>query len=198
MSGQNERAGDCGLFAAARGGVTAVNLQLKPMETPEEMEGKGYVHWKSWQEAYQGLIDPAYLNGTMTLETCVKRAYEWPDGVLAAKDGPRVIGFAGYGPYRDDALPGTGELYALYVLKEYYGKEGAGPALLHAVLARLAGYPRVALWVLKGNARAIRFYQKHGFAPDGAEQSISLGRPATVLRMIWTRPGQGQEEAAHI
>lgn len=166
-----------------------MNIQIKPMETPEETEGKGYVHWKGWQEAYRELVDPAYLE-RMTLEACVKRAYEWPDGVLVAKDGARVVGFAGYGPYRDDTLPGTGELYALYVLKDYYGT-GAGPALLRAALARLAGYPRVALWVLKGNARAIRFYQKHGFAADGAEQSITLGRPNTLLRMIWERPGQG-------
>lgn len=166
-----------------------MRFEIKAMETPEEIEGKGYVHWKGWQEAYRGLIDPAYLE-TMALDACVKRAYEWRDGVLVAKDGPRVVGFAGYGPYRDDALPGAGELYALYVLREYYGR-GAGPALLEAALEQLAGYPRVALWVLRGNGRAIRFYQKHGFVPDGAEQSLTLGRPAAVLRMIWARPTGG-------
>ncbi len=25
---------------------------IKPMETADEIDGKGYVHYKSWQEAY--------------------------------------------------------------------------------------------------------------------------------------------------
>ena len=33
---------------------------------------------------------------------------------------------------------------------------------------RAAGYRRVVLWTLTGNARARRFYAKAGFAPDGA------------------------------
>ena len=40
---------------------------IKPMETAAEMDGKGYVHWKSWQETYTGLIDQHYLN-TRTLD----------------------------------------------------------------------------------------------------------------------------------
>lgn len=37
------------------------NYIIKPMETADEMDGKGYVHYKSWQEAYTGLIDASYL-----------------------------------------------------------------------------------------------------------------------------------------
>ena len=33
------------------------------METGEEMDGKGYVHYKSWHETYEGLVDPGYLEG---------------------------------------------------------------------------------------------------------------------------------------
>ena len=81
-----------------RGGrAGAMRFEIKAMETPAEIEGKGYVHWKSWQEAYRGLIDPAYLE-TMTLKACVKRAYEWRDGVLVAKDGPRVVWGDAFGP----------------------------------------------------------------------------------------------------
>ena len=37
------------------------------METEDEIKGKALVHWKSWQEAYQGIVDSRYLAG-MTLE----------------------------------------------------------------------------------------------------------------------------------
>lgn len=29
------------------------NYIIKPMETADEIDGKGYVHYKSWQEAYR-------------------------------------------------------------------------------------------------------------------------------------------------
>ena len=75
-------------------------ITIKPMETAAETEGKAYVHWKSWQEAYAGIVDPAYLSA-LTLEKCLTIARRFPDRILAAKDGDRVVGFAGYGPYRD-------------------------------------------------------------------------------------------------
>jgi predicted N-acetyltransferase YhbS len=50
-----------------------------------------------------------------------------------------------------------------------------GRALLNTALAalRLAGYRRVVLWTLTGNARARRFYDKAGFAPDGATNVLA-------------------------
>lgn len=36
-----------------------------------------------------------------------------------AKDGDKVIGFVGYGKYRDDTLSDCGEVFAIYVLADY-------------------------------------------------------------------------------
>jgi len=41
------------------------------------------------------------------------------------------------------------------------------------------------VWVLKGNERAIRFYERYGFRFDGTEQEIKLGTSNTELRMIY-------------
>lgn len=162
-----------------------MNITIKPMETPAEIEGKGYVHWKAWQEAYTGLVSQDFLDGR-TLEKCVQQAYGRPDNTLVARDGDRVIGFAVYGPYRGEDLPETGEVMAIYVLKEYYS-QGVGRALMEKALEALSGYGRVALWVLKGNERAIRFYEKCGFRFDGTEDTLTLGQPVTDLRMILDR-----------
>ena len=45
----------------------------------------------------------------------------------------------------------------------------------------------IALWVLDGNERAIRFYERYGFRFDGAEKTIRLGEERTVKRMILER-----------
>ncbi len=155
---------------------------VKTIETEEELRGKAYVHCKAWHEAYTGLIPASYLD-TVTPEKCLRIALRWPDNLLAAVDGDRVIGFAGFGAYRDDSLRDTGEVYALYVLRDYYGT-GAGRLLMEEALRRLRGYSAAALWVLRDNRRAVRFYEKCGFTPDGTEQTVELGAPLCEIRMI--------------
>lgn len=159
--------------------------RIQPMESEAEIAGKGYVHHQSWQETYPGLVDAGYLAG-VTLDKCLQIARKWRENILVAKDGDRVIGFVGYGVYRDDTMPGYGEIYSLYVLADYHGRK-VGYALMNAALAQLRAYPKVALWVLKGNERAIRFYERYGFRADGAEADILLGTPNKELRMVYAR-----------
>ncbi|MBQ9384981.1 MAG: GNAT family N-acetyltransferase, partial [Ruminiclostridium sp.] len=73
--------------------------------------------------------------------------------------------------------------YAIYVLKEHYGR-GAGYALMKTALSLMPEKKRFAVWVLKGNERAIRFYKKCGFIADGTEMTITLGTDVTEIRMV--------------
>lgn len=65
------------------------------------------------------------------------------------------------GPSRDDDFSGT-ELFAIYLLSEFYGS-GAGQALLDAAIGNQAAI----LWVAEDNPRAQRFYERNGFRADG-------------------------------
>lgn len=159
-------------------------LEIKKMETDEEIRGKAFVHYSSWQEAYPGLVSDDYLS-RMTLIKCEETAFRWRDNIIIAKDNDRVIGFAGYGS-RDTDYPETGEIFALYVLSEYYGT-GAAQQLMDAALRELQEYDMVCLWVLKDNRRAIRFYEKCGFRPDGTEMYLDF-LDAKEMRMIRRRP----------
>ncbi|MBO0708678.1 MAG: GNAT family N-acetyltransferase, partial [Candidatus Dormibacteraeota bacterium] len=89
-------------------------------------------------------------------------------------DGREPIGFAGWNVSRDqDAPPGqTGELGAIYLLKEHWGT-GVGRSLMRAAMTSLrqSGYREATLWVLEGNARARRFYESGGWRPDGARKA---------------------------
>ena len=158
---------------------------IKEMESEEEINGKAYVHYKTWHETYTGLVDAEYME-SVTLEKCIKIAHKWPENILVAKDGDKVIGFVGYGAYRDDTLPGHGEVYAIYVLEEYHGLK-VGYALMNAALDKLSDYNKIAVWVLKGNDKAIRFYERYGYRFDGTEAEIMLGTPNTEQRMIYER-----------
>ncbi|MBQ9130966.1 MAG: GNAT family N-acetyltransferase, partial [Clostridia bacterium] len=137
---------------------------VKQMETPEEMDGKGYVHYKSWQETYRGLMEGSYLEG-VTLERCQAMARTWTDNILVAKDGCKVIGFAAYGPCRDEDLSDCGEVFAIYLLAEYHGQK-VGYELMNAAFEKLKEYEKIVVWVLKGNEKAIKFYERYGFRFD--------------------------------
>ena len=158
-----------------------MKIIIKTMETPEEIEGKSLVHWQTWREAYDNLL-PAEYQETMTLDRCRFFSQKYPENTLIAMDGKKVVGFISYGNFCDEAIQ-AGEIIALYVLKDYYGK-GVGKQLMHAAFAVLDRFSEIYLWVLKDNKRAISFYQKMGFTFDGQEKILELGKPVKELRMM--------------
>ena len=158
-----------------------MKIIIKTMETPEEIEGKSLVHWQTWREAYDDLL-PEEFQETMTLDRCRFLSQKYPENTLIAMDGKKVVGFISYGNFRDEAIQ-VGEIIALYVLKDYYGK-GVSEQLMHAAFVALDQFSEIYLWVLKDNKRAIAFYQKMGFSFDGQEKILKLGKPVKELRMM--------------
>ncbi len=146
--------------------------------TVDDADAVALVHVHGWQWGYRDLLPSEYLHGLSS----ERRAEQWrswllePGGtrtrVAHSEDGA-CAGFAVSGPSRDPgAGDDTGEIYAIYVEEEFAGT-GLGSELLRSAVAWLAerGFARATLWVLKGNARARRFYEREGWALDGAAKS---------------------------
>ena len=159
-------------------------IVVKPMKTEEEIRGKALVHWRCWHEVYRDMVSRRYLEH-FTEEESLKLAHKFPDKHLVALDGDRVVGFLCYGD-RGEEAPEVGEIFALYVLPEYHGK-GVGQLLMAAGLKELAAYPTLCVWALKNNGRALRFYEKCGFFPDGQEEYFP-SLEAAEIRMVRHRP----------
>ena len=161
------------------------SIIIKIAETDEELCGRGYVHCTSWQEAYRGIVCDRYLD-TMTVEATTARARQFPENTLLAKDKEKVVGFAVYGPSRDEDLMDAGEVVVIYVLSEYYDRN-IGYRLMNEAISRLKEYNTIFVWVLEKNERAIRFYQRYGFEFDGCKKEWNLGTPVSIVRMIKKR-----------
>ena len=58
---------------------------------------------------------------------------------------------------------------------------------MNVALDKLSNYNKIAVWVLKGNEKAIRFYERYGYRFDGTEAEIKLGTKNTEQRMIYER-----------
>jgi ribosomal protein S18 acetylase RimI-like enzyme len=139
------------------------------------------LHVASWRGAYADILPADYLSGL----SVDRREGSWRQvlgearsELLLARRGEAVLGFSSFGPTRDrDAPPGRGEVWAIYVHPDAWSA-GVGRRLLAATRERLVatGHESVSLWVLAGNARAIRFYAAAGFAIEpGSEKEFELG-----------------------
>lgn len=165
-------------------------FQVWPMMSPADRAGRAHVHYTAWQETYPGIMDPRVLAWN-TPERCREMAEKHGRDTLVLLDRAqedRVVGFAcwRYSARPFISVPEAGEVAALYVLGAYQGL-GLGRMLLEACLAHIPR-PRVALMVLKGNRRAIGFYEHMGFRLTGREQTDQIGGgEAAELEMVLER-----------
>jgi GNAT superfamily N-acetyltransferase len=145
------------------------------------------VNVDGWRKAYAGIMPDDVLsamdaeNRSERYRQRMSRPSEFE--TLVATDHDRLVGYVTLGPYRldqrDELLSHeTGEVVAIYVDPPRWGT-GAGRLLMAAALHRLAGrgFGLVRLWVLADNHQARRFYERAGFAADGAFAGYPVSRP---------------------
>ena len=145
---------------------------------PSDAPAMGALVVRAWQAAYRGLMPDDYLDGL----TVAERTDQWtrvltdelnpPRAVFVAEDEDgRVVGFVAVGDELDAPDATRGQVYALNVDPDRWGR-GVGQALLAAGGGHLraVGYAAAVLWVHRDNARACRFYRASGWHADGTER----------------------------
>ena len=164
--------------------MTAGDATIIRKPLPADVSALGRLHAEAWQAAYAGQMPDALL-ATVTVE---RRTAMWqrildadpPAGhrIVVAEVAGSPAGIAWTGPYRGDGAPAedAGELYAINVAPPQWGT-GVGAALLAAAHDALTddGYRLAARWVLPGNARARRFYERSGWVTDGVRREEENG-----------------------
>jgi len=150
----------------------------------------GRLRIETWRAAYAGIVADDLLDGLVSDEADVERRRRYiaepapQTHTLVGTTDDAVVGFAVAGPSRDDdAKEATGEIYAIYVSAAHWGS-GIGRQLMNASMSALRreGFARVTLWVLEGNARARRFYETAGLAPDGARKVLEMPGETPEIR----------------
>lgn len=148
---------------------------LRPAVPQDAAEIAG-VHLETWQRAYRGQLPDTYLDNlsqdfahrTEMWRTQISSSHPAAHEVWVAGIDQGVDGFVAFGPSREAAAEGVGEVYAIYVHPRRWG-QGIGRRLFSHATRRLAarGYSKATLWVLESNAQARRFYEIAGWRFDG-------------------------------
>lgn len=157
--------------------------------TPADAQELAKLHVACWKETYSDLLPEGFFDSAHDEQ----RLQMWnkvladPNPLfrisLAENADGKLVGFAfSAAPTGNTVgIPSSvsRQLYNLYVLQGFHG-DGTGQALLDAVLG---GEPAM-LWVESQNPRAIRFYQRNGFAFDGVTDNDPMAPKITDARMV--------------
>lgn len=157
--------------------------------TLDDTHALASMHVASWRETYTGLL-PDKMLSSLSVEA---RAAAWDKimqepatehsaVVYLAVHEETIIGFGSCGAQRTDNLKDKGydgEISAIYVLREFQ-KRKIGTRLFRAMSSdlRRRRYVAAALWVLRDNLRARRFYEHFGGKVIGEREDA---RDAAVL-----------------
>jgi ribosomal protein S18 acetylase RimI-like enzyme len=140
---------------------------------PQDASEIGRVHVACLHETYTGLMPVEWL-ATRTVE---ERTALWKNvienpvarstmAVCVAEQGGEVCGFGSCGPQRVEFVAEMGfkgEFSAIYVLRRFQ-RQRTGLKLMHGLAVALLenGIDTAALWCLRDNTGARRFYERLG------------------------------------
>jgi len=146
--------------------------------TLEDAAAIAAIHVRTWQAAYAGIVPDDFLAGLSKEKRKEFWGRELADNqsiVVTAVEKGAVVGWASGGASRDpDAAKCVSEVYAIYISPENWA-QGVGTQLMRRIEEEISPCSVITLWVLAQNQRAIAFYRKLGYAPDGAEKIVQLG-----------------------
>lgn len=157
-------------------------MNLRPA-APDDALAVARVHVRAWQVAYKGLMPAEYLAGLRPEDRAQRYDFTGLDPARprtwVAVEADTILGFATISPARDEDAAGQGELCALYVEPDCWGR-GVGRALASAARSELrrGGYTRAVLWVVAGNARAQQFYRADGWTLNDRHRAQQVGNVA--------------------
>lgn len=132
------------------------------------------LHCQGWKDSYEDLVPQDYLDGLAPQEFTEKWQKWMGDDIsttLIAEDkNGTPVGFSMFGALKTQ-VPGqsairpvySSELYAIYLDKNHWGK-GLAQQFFQKTAENLKDQKHysMALWVVGGNKRACKFYEKMG------------------------------------
>lgn len=156
--------------------------------TIEDALGIAKVHVDSWRTTYKGIVPDVYLESLSYDE----KEKMWKQGTIvnnvyvAENMKGQIIGFSVGGKERTEKHESyIGELYAIYLLKEYQGK-GVGKLLVQSVIADLLvqNLNSMLIWALKENP-ACDFYKAIGGMEIGTQDIEIAGKKLKEVAYGW-------------
>ncbi len=166
-------------------------MRIRP-GTEADIEEVSRAYAEAWRTTYQGITPEAFVKG-MTAGSAAQifrdslqpNTYSYFFHVAVAPGG-RLVGFADGGKERSHPESGLGELYAIYLLKEFQ-QQGAGRKLFDASVESLlkAGMNSMVVWVLEPSPYR-KFYESlQGKLEANRKSLVVAGTQLNLVSYKW-------------
>lgn len=166
-------------------------MRIRP-GTQADIEEVSHAYAEAWRTTYQGITPDAFVKGmTAGAAAQIFRDSLQPNEFsyffyVAQAPGGRLVGFADGGKERSNPQSGLGELYAIYLLKEFQ-QQGAGRKLFEASVESLlrSGIHSMVVWVLEPSPYR-KFYESlNGKLETGRKNLVVAGTRLTLVSYRW-------------
>jgi len=149
-------------------------------------------HISCWQSAYKNIVPQEYLEN-MSIEK-EKRVENYKSSLAnqgncsyyCVMNSEKMIGFIIINIKHNDDNSNTGEIWAIYLIEEFCGKN-YGEKLLNFAINELnrKEQKNIFLWVFEENHRARHFYEKYNFSYNGIKREVDwYGKPLVQLQYV--------------
>ncbi len=150
------------------------SVLIKPCDF-QDIPDIAHIHVAAWKDTYRGLVPQEYLDGLNVAarlkgwESIFRDETNEDSNVFMAYIDHIPAGFVSFGKARDEIMKGKGEIYAIYLLKDFWAK-GVGHSLFRAAkeALKIGGLSECYLWVLDTNKNAIDSYSRWGGVVDAS------------------------------
>lgn len=157
------------MTARSDGGDTdPMGVEIRAL-TGADAEAYAILFIEIWRETYADLMPAERLDALDVARAAARMRAFFDDSekpvTYGAFAGTELVGWVRAGAPRDDDAPCDLELWSLNVSRSARGS-GVARHLMEFALSGRDAY----LWVVDGNSRALRFYEREGFVTDGVRR----------------------------
>jgi L-amino acid N-acyltransferase YncA len=166
-------------------------VRIRP-GTPEDIEEISRVYAEAWRSTYEDIAPEPFVKGmTAGAAAQIFRDSLQPNEFsyffhVAVGPSGRLVGFCDGGKERSHPENGLGELYAIYILKEFQ-KQGVGRELFDGAVESLllSGMKSMVVWVLSESPYR-KFYESlEGQLEPGTKSLEAGGHKINLVSYRW-------------
>ncbi len=141
--------------------------------TESDLAELGKLYLASWRAGYKGLLPQKFLD-ELTAERWKGKFLD--GGSFAAVEDGKIVAHCHARAADEPKMSSWGEIHTLYTHPDFWGC-GYGSAVFERgeKWLREQGFNYAYLYVLEGNERAKRFYNAHGYLPNGDTLCCDVG-----------------------
>ena len=149
------------------------------------------INVEAWRSTYKDIVDSKFLASLSyekNLSTALKRIENDESDCIVAvnKYNQSLAGFIQIGPCREKNSDADGEIYALYLSKNFIG-QGVGKLLFGSAIAILKerNYKKVMVSVFEKNDLGRNFYERMGGREDRPDRVVLDGISYPTATYTW-------------